>query len=270
MHKTIRHKEFKKTFGVFIIIAIALLFMAGPGFCQSEAQTVDEKYPGLVSAILKNARLAPMDKQILLKEVFRHTGFLAKDKVYSKLAEMGVGQQQQSEAVFARGSGPVEVILFTDYFCPPCRTLEPYLEETLPELISSGVKVTFVDAAFNQQSSLYAHYFLYAANAASSLESFIHARSVLFELAENSGIESERELLQAMKEKNVDIKLLDTQPLMDQWKEIIEKHNLRSTPTCVIIKPGQDPEQHRGGKAIPKALDNLLDKVSQKQSKVSD
>ncbi|MFP4257195.1 MAG: thioredoxin domain-containing protein [Desulfobacterales bacterium] len=490
MHQTIRHPRLKKTFGAFIIMVIALLFTTGTGLCQSSGQTVEEKYPGLVSGVLKNARLEPMDKQILLKsdavtihradltgklkdlddrrrsqlkknllflleqeatrkfllnkaqkaglatsemdeqevfqtffdhktekmevtekeardfyqdnkdmvrdmpfeqvkdsirdyliqekkqqfiqdyiqgiaddvelrvnkqwvedksrlamdnpvdksrnsglptmvefgaegcepcdrmqpileqlrkdfadalnvvfvnvkeaqmlaarfgvqsipvqvfydadgkEVFRHTGFLSRDKVYSKLAEMGVGQK--SEAMFTRGSGPVEVLLFTDYFCPPCRRLEPYLEETLPELISSGVKVTFVDAAFNQKSSLYARYFLYAANSASSLESFIHARSVLFELAENSGIESERELLQALKEKNVDIKLFDTQPLMDEWKEIIEKHNLRSTPTCVIIKPGQEPEQHRGGKAIPEALDRLLAEVSQKQSKVSD
>ncbi|MBS3731405.1 MAG: thioredoxin family protein, partial [Desulfobacterales bacterium] len=202
------------------------------------------------------------------KEVFRHTGFLAKDKVYRQLAKIGVGQQ--SEAVFSRGSGPVEVVLYSDYFCPPCQRLEAYLEATLPELVSSGVKVTFVDAPFNQKSSLYARYFLYAAKGASSLESLIDARSVLFELAENHSIESEPDLLQALKENNVDIELFDTQPLMNQWKEIMEKYNFRSTPTCVIIKPGQKPEQHRGAKAIPEALDRLLDEVSQEESKVSD
>lgn len=483
MHQTIKHKGFKKTFGTLLIMSVALLLIAGPGFCQSEGQTVDEKYPGLVSGVLKNARLEPMNKKILLKsenvtirrtefteklnnldaetrsqmeknllflldqeatrkilrneaekaglgagdmseqeifqalidrktetmevtekearnfyqnnkdmvrdmpfeqvkdairdyllqekkqqffsdyvdelaananmrinkqwvtkqgriamnnpvdkarnsglptmvefgadgcepcdrmqpildqmrkdypdslnvvfvhvgenqmlaarfgvrsipvqvfydadgkEVFRHTGFLAKDKVYSRLAEMGVGQE--SDAVFTRGSGPVEVVLYSDYFCPPCQRLEPYLEETLPELVSSGVKITFVDAPFNQKSSLYARYFLYAAKAASSLESIIDARSVLFELAENHSIESEPDLVQALEENNVDIELFNTEPLMDQWKEIMEKYNFRSTPTCVIVKPGQEPKQHRGAKAIPEALDRLLEEVSQ-------
>ncbi|MBS0012463.1 MAG: thioredoxin family protein, partial [Desulfobacterales bacterium] len=110
------------------------------------------------------------------QEVFRHTGFLAKAKVYRQLAKMGVGRQ--SAEAFTIGDGPVEIVLFTDYFCPPCKDIEPYLENTLPELVSSGVKVTFVDAAFSRKSSLYARYFLYAAKAASSPESIINARSV--------------------------------------------------------------------------------------------
>lgn len=200
------------------------------------------------------------------KEVFRHTGFLAKDKVYAKLAEMGVGQQQ-SEAVFTRGSGPVEVLLYTDYFCPPCQRLEPVLDEKLPELAASGAKITFVDAPFNRRSSLYARYFLYAAKASSSLESVMHARNVLFGLAEEKEVESEKEMLQALKENNVDIKLFDTQPLVNQWKQIMKKYNLRTTPTCVIIKPGEEPEQYRGDKAIPEALDNLLDELASESLK---
>ncbi len=194
------------------------------------------------------------------KEVFRHTGFLAKKKVYSQLAEMGVGQQ--SAEVFTIGSGKVEVVLFTDYFCPPCSSIEPYLAETLPELVSSGVKVTFVDAPFSRQSSLYSRYFLYAAKAASSPESVIQARSVLFNLAEKDSIESEQDMLKALKESNVDIEFFETQPLMDKWKELMEKHHLRSTPTCVIIKPGELPEQYRGSKTIPDALESLLGEVS--------
>ncbi|MCF8035257.1 MAG: thioredoxin family protein [Desulfobacteraceae bacterium] len=190
------------------------------------------------------------------KEVFRHTGFLAKDKVYRQLAEMGVGEQ--SEAVFTIGSGQVEVVLFTDYFCPPCQSLEPVLDEKLPELIASGAKVTFVDAPFNRRSSLYARYFLYAAKASSSPESIMHARNLLFRLAEKKKVESEKEMMQALKENNVDINLFDTQPVINQWKKIMNKYNLRTTPTCVIIRPGEEPEQYRSGKAIPEALDRLL------------
>lgn len=194
------------------------------------------------------------------KEVFRHTGFLPKAKVYTQLARIGVGNQ--SAEAFSIGSGEIEVILFTDYFCPPCRDIEPFLNNTLPELVSSGVKVTFVDAPFSRKSALYARYFLYAAEAASSPESIIHARSVLFGLAEKDSIESDQDILKALRKNNVDIKLVDTQPLMDQWKKIMETHHLQSTPTCVILKPGKKPEQYRGVKAIPKALDRLLDEES--------
>ncbi len=194
------------------------------------------------------------------REVFRHTGFLSKDKVYEKLDEIGV--EEQSAEMFTIGSGPVEVVLFSDYFCPPCRNLEPYLEQTLPELVSSGAKVTFVDAALKRKSSLYARYFLYAARAASSPESVIHARRVLFDLAGKDSIESGKDMRRALEENNVEIEFFDTQPMIDKWKEIMEKHQLRSTPTCVIIKPDHKPEQHRGGKAIPDALDSLLDEMS--------
>ncbi|MCF8025608.1 MAG: thioredoxin family protein [Desulfobacteraceae bacterium] len=196
------------------------------------------------------------------KEVFRHTGFLPKEKVYSQLASMGVGPQP-AEA-FAIGGGPVEILLFTDYFCPPCKDIEPYLENTLPELVSSGAKVTFVDAPFSRKSALYSRYFLYAAKAASSPESIIHARSVLFDLAEKDKIESEPDMVKALKKNSVDIELVDTQPLIDQWKKLMETHDLRSTPTCVIIRPGREPEQYRGGKAIPEALGRLLDEMSSK------
>lgn len=172
------------------------------------------------------------------------------------------GVTEQSEAVFTRGGGPYEVMIFTDYFCPPCRKLEHYLEEKLPELASSGVRVTFLDAPFHQRSSLYARYFLYAARAASSLKSVVHARSVLFQLAENGGIESESALNQAMKENNVDIQLFNIRPVINQWVEIMNKHNLRVTPACVIIRPGREPEQYQGGKKISKALNSLSKEIS--------
>jgi thiol-disulfide isomerase/thioredoxin len=193
------------------------------------------------------------------KEVFWHTGFLAKAKVYRQLARMGVGRQP-AEA-FTIGAGPVEILLFTDYCCAPCRDIEPFLENTLPKLVSSEVKVTFVDAPFSRKSALYSRYFLYAAEAASSPESIIHARSVLFGLAEKDNIESEQDMVKALGENNVDIKLVDTQPLMDHWKSLMETHDLRSTPTCVIIRPGKKTVQYRGVKAIPEALGRLLDEM---------
>ncbi len=174
------------------------------------------------------------------------------------------------QEAFARGSGPIEVLLFSDYFCPACRNMEPYLEETLPELVNRGVKVSFVDSPYSQRSSLHVRYFLYAAMASPLLESVMHARNVLFDLADEDRVESEPDILLALKENNVQIEFFDTQPLMKQWMGIIEKYDVRHTPTCVIVRPEEEAGQYIGSREITEALDRLLDELSSKSLKASD
>jgi len=196
------------------------------------------------------------------REVFRHTGFLPKEKVYKRLAEMGVTRERESSEVFSRGDGSVEVVLFTNYFCPPCQELEPYLEETLPQLASWGVKITFVDAPFNRRSSLYARYFLYAAKSASSMQALVNARSVLFRMAEEEHVESEQKIRQVLKKKDVQIELFDTQSALEKWKELMDKYDLRTTPTAVIVGSGGKRQRYRGGEAITGGLNDLIKELS--------
>jgi hypothetical protein len=63
------------------------------------------------------------------------------------------------------GEGKANVRLYTDYFCPPCRAMEPDAEPLLAELVKKNkIALTFIDTPLYQYSSLYARYYLYAMN----------------------------------------------------------------------------------------------------------
>jgi thiol-disulfide isomerase/thioredoxin len=171
-------------------------------------------------------------------------------------------ETETPEAVFAHGPGPVEVLFFTDYFCPPCRALEPYLEEVLPNLLPLGVRVSFVDMPFSRQAPLYARYFLYAAKASPSLEGVLHARNALIDIAVANTVASDQEMIQALKEKRIKIEYFDLRPDLGRWSEIIRKYNVRSTPTCIVLRPGQEAEHFVGSGDIPAALDRLFEELS--------
>ncbi|MCX5908453.1 MAG: thioredoxin domain-containing protein, partial [Deltaproteobacteria bacterium] len=58
------------------------------------------------------------------------------------------------------GSGSVEVRLYTDYFCPPCREMESAVEPLLKELLKkNAIRLTLVDVPFSPLTPLFARNF---------------------------------------------------------------------------------------------------------------
>ena len=52
----------------------------------------------------------------------------------------------EEEPLSSFGSGPIKVRLYTDYFCPPCRDMEPDLEPLILDLVKDGtIQLTFID-----------------------------------------------------------------------------------------------------------------------------
>jgi thiol-disulfide isomerase/thioredoxin len=160
--------------------------------------------------------------------------------------------------VFSFGSGATEVFIFTDYFCPPCQAVEPYLEKALTELVQAGAKVTFVDKPLDAKTPLYSRYFLYAANTAESFAELLHVRRTIFDIAHTRAVDSESELLRLLKESGIRLKLFDVQPAFAKWQDLIERFEVRSTPTCIVARPGHDLQNFIGGRAIPQGIDQLL------------
>ena len=71
------------------------------------------------------------------------------------------------------GKGPYEVVIFADYFCPPCKRIDTKAEPLLKELLATNkVKITFVDVPFHSATPIYAKYYLYAANANSDVNNY--------------------------------------------------------------------------------------------------
>jgi thiol-disulfide isomerase/thioredoxin len=156
------------------------------------------------------------------------------------------------------GSGKYELIIFTDYFCPPCQAMESEIDPAVKEFLSGGgVRVTFVDLPIHKETRLYAQYYLYAAKAAKNYENVLHARQVLFSLARNHAAQSEDDLKKALKAEGIPIAVYDLSPVYPALNKIINTYQAKSTPTCVIKYSSDDIRKYVGTFEIRNGLGML-------------
>jgi len=156
------------------------------------------------------------------------------------------------------GHGKYELIVFTDYFCPPCQLLESDIDPALTEFLSrGGVRVTFVDLPIHKETPLYTRYFLYAARAGTSFESVLYARRVLFSLARKRSALSEEELKMALNLQNVPFTPYDLKPVYPALNKIIGTYKAKSTPTCIIKYSNDDIRTYKGTFEIQNGLGML-------------
>ncbi|MGB9700329.1 MAG: DsbA family protein [Thermodesulfobacteriota bacterium] len=161
------------------------------------------------------------------------------------------------------GSGPIQVRLYTDYFCPPCRDMEPGIEPLLIDLVKDGtIQLTFIDVPTSRHTVLYANYFLFSLGAKKDIDSAIKARRVLFEAAEKKITEGGK-LVGFLKERGVAFKAVDPYPVFNFWNNYMQDDKIQSTPSCVIIN-GDKKETYRGNIEVPKAIEKLKNKSTTK------
>ena len=172
------------------------------------------------------------------------------------LSLMAADHSYGEELLPTFGQGAIQIILYTDYFCPPCRSLEPDAEPLLRDLMKTGkINLTFVDTPTNQLTSLYARYFIYALNANQEFEAVLKARNTLFEAAEKK-IQDKAKLEDFLKEKGIPWNPVDVTPAFNFWNKFLKDDNVRSTPSCVV-KRGEKKEITVGSLDILKVLENL-------------
>jgi thiol-disulfide isomerase/thioredoxin len=155
------------------------------------------------------------------------------------------------------GSGPVEVRIYTDYFCPPCRAMEPDVEPLLKELLKkNAIRLTLVDVPLNQHSPLFARNFLYAIKESNALENALRVRTVLQNAATNKEMITQARIETLFKEKAIAYGLWDPKPVFDRYNALINEDKITATPTCVIIQNGQK-KTFVGGPDVINALKAL-------------
>jgi thiol:disulfide interchange protein DsbA len=177
-------------------------------------------------------------------------------------AKPAMSPGQAADSGFSFGQGLPEIYLFTDYFCPPCQSIEPYMESVLPRLSSMGARITFVDMPIHEQTPLYARYYLYAARKANNIDEVLRIRHALFDMAKSKVVVSEREMMTDLKQKAVSLSYFDTQPAFTHWNELIDRFKVISTPTCIVVQPGQETLSFAGSEAIREGIDPLLQRLS--------
>lgn len=156
------------------------------------------------------------------------------------------------------GNGPHELLIFTDYFCPPCQSVESDMESYLKEFLSKGgVKVTFIDMPGHKLTPLYAKYFLYIVNAGGGYSEILHARKVLFELAVANAAVTEEALARKLQERWVAFKPYDPKWVFEILNRTIKEYKANATPTCFIKYSNTDVRKYVGPEEIRKGLADL-------------
>ena len=109
----------------------------------------------------KETRYEKKEEKIKVKTTFVFGWFIM---ILAGLIVAGDGSAAERNPPFpSYGSGAVEVRIYSDYFCSPCRAMEPAVEPILKDLLKKKViQLTLVDTPFHPHTALYARYFLYA------------------------------------------------------------------------------------------------------------
>ena len=157
------------------------------------------------------------------------------------------------------GQGPHEVLIFSDYFCPPCQALEPQLQPVLDALYKKGsVKITFVDTPMHNETPLFAKFYLYAAKAAPDYGAAMRARQVLFALAGKEYVFwMDEKIEEAFRKEKIAFTPFDFRTVQPALNGLIKQHRVDATPSCVILSPGAKAQKYTGAGDILKGLTSL-------------
>lgn len=173
---------------------------------------------------------------------------------------------QEGPRIPSIGNGSYEVLLFSDYFCPPCRALDASLEPVIKELLAIGnVRISFIDVPFSKATPLYAKYYHYALHAGADEREVLRIRSTLFYAAQEKNIQSRELLVNYLKEQNIVWTEYDEKPVFQMLNMIIKQNRIDATPTCVIRYSSFDSKKYIGIDEIRDGL-ALLKSVLKGQS----
>ncbi|MDH5202790.1 MAG: thioredoxin domain-containing protein [Nitrospirota bacterium] len=154
------------------------------------------------------------------------------------------------------GNGKIEIRLYTDYFCGPCRALEPKLEPLIKDLLKKDIiNIIFIDTPVHTHTKLYSRFFLYSLKEKKEINHVLRVRTVLFEAAKNKITEQEK-LEEFLKNKKIRLKPFDVTTTLNIYSSFIKEDKINATPTCVIFK-GNKKETFKGYADILKTFESL-------------
>jgi thiol:disulfide interchange protein DsbA len=154
------------------------------------------------------------------------------------------------------GYGLVKVRIYTDYFCPPCRSMEPELEPIIVDLVRRRIAaVTFVDTPVHRETILYAKCFLGITTGGSDISQVLRARAALFKAAEEN-IRSLPDLEAFLGKGGLKCRHVDSSQAFETFGKHLRDDRIDSTPSCVIEGPG-GRKKFTGAREILRALTRL-------------
>ncbi len=158
---------------------------------------------------------------------------------------------------FGSDKARVEIIVYSDYFCPHCRKIDEQVNTGLGRL-KDRVSIRFVDVPLHPGSLEYAEVFLYAwFVSGNNLETAVKARELLFDAAVKKA--DQAGVIALLKSKGIAVKS-DREKARSVFRgfynESMKTDKVNATPAVVIVKGGER-KKYVGGKEILKALEEL-------------
>ena len=160
------------------------------------------------------------------------------------------------QALPSFGRGEVKVRLYTDYFCSPCREVEPAAEAVLYDLVRKDrINLTFIDIPIHQHTPVYTAYYLSLAQRERALDSVLRIRKALFRAAEKK-IEEKKGLREYLTREGFDVKNVDEKKNSAEAAVYLQEDEVGGTPTLVMVQ-GKKKIRYFGKLEVLKGLQTL-------------
>lgn len=191
----------------------------------------------------------------VLEKTFFIFRFIAISIVFVTSVSYADDRMEKNDGFFPSfGSGPLEVRMYTEYFCGPCRDMKPHVDPILRELIEKKrIRLTFIDIPM-PRSVPYIHYFLYAINENNAIEYAFKVRGLLFDLAGKGG--NAEDIRQAFKEQDIGYAPYNLNTFLARLNVLLQADSVRRTPTAVICD-GHTTNRYEGQANILAALEAI-------------
>ena len=173
-------------------------------------------------------------KGFSLTAVFVLGLFLALVGVFKPEKSFADGSVDLADPIFGNKNSPVEVYFITDWFCPACKRMEPYLEPIFPKIMKKA-SLIFVDKAIHPESLNYTPYNL--SFMVNNKDKYLELRKVLAELAKKTKTPTPEQVQAAIEPlgvKYVQLNYSDIDSGMRFFQGISTTFEVNMTPTMVI------------------------------------
>ncbi len=163
----------------------------------------------------------------------------------------------ESNPQFGADKAQVEIIVYSDYFCPHCRKIDGQVNTILGKLKDSA-RIRFVDVPLHPRSLEYDEVFLYSwFVSGNDLKTAVLVRELLFDEAVKKT--EQAVVISLLKSKGISVKS-DKEKARSVFRgfynESIKTDKVSATPAVVIVKGGER-KKYVGAKAVLKALEEF-------------
>lgn len=169
---------------------------------------------------------------------------------------LSIGEQ----IAFGNPNSNIDVFIFTDWFCPACRILEPSLEQMLPQ-IEQQATVYFSDFPIHAETLNYSPYNL--AFMVHNKDAYPKLRMALTKLSTKNPNPTDEDVEAVAGPLGVQLEILDKDTIKEgiqHFLKLSQKYGVRRTPMMVIVNTKTNEVRRLTGyRQI--TLDNVLQTI---------